>query len=96
LLVFENFRAKFVDNPAKSLDYFFKLQLMGIKNLKTFIAQLPSAENIVDSAEKIVKLQHGLQILQRTDLRSLMQKINLPNLHIYGKQDRLVPDKVSA
>jgi len=89
--IFAGFCAKFMNNPIKALNYFFKLQLMGVKNLKHFIAQLPQVKNI-----EITKLKHGLQILKQADLRSMIQKINLPNLHIYGKQDHLVPHEISA
>lgn len=90
-VVFASFYTKFIDDPIKALNYFFKLQLMGVKNLKHFIAQLPQIKNI-----EIAKLKRGLQILKQADLRNLMQKISVPNLHIYGKQDRLVPYEVGT
>lgn len=88
---FADFYHRFVNEPVETVNYFFRLQLMGIKNLKRFIAQLPQVKNI-----NVDKLKHGLQILQKIDLRNLIQDISVPNLHIYGKRDRLVPHQISA
>lgn len=90
-IAFTDFYSRFIDRPIKTINYFFRLQLMGTKNLKRFIAQLPQIKNI-----NVDKLKHGLQILQQIDLRDLMPAINVPNLHIYGKQDRLVPYRIST
>ena len=60
--------------------------LSDFKQLKrTFVAgTLPSTE----------VLQRGLELLETVDVRNKLSELALPQLHIYGEQDQLVPNEV--
>ncbi len=74
----------------KTLERFLAIQAMGSDNarvearlLKKAITQYPSP------ASKA--LHGGLDILAKSDLRSELERIPVPTLRLYGKQDSLVP-----
>ena len=92
----EDFCKRFDNNPVKERKYFLKLQLMGEKQIRTLIGKVEQTENVDNVKLDKDKLQYGLDILKSIDLRREMARIQMPNLHIYGDNDRLVPVKVSG
>jgi len=90
LTVFDKFYNFFTKDPGRALKRFSKLQLMGEQNLNNLIAQITPKKFLFNN------LKYGLDILRKIDLRNLLKKITMPNLHIYGTLDYLVPVKISS
>lgn len=88
--VLKQFAAQLSNGYARTLERFLAIQAMGsetakqdVKVLKQLISALPSP---TPSA-----LDAGLGLLEDTDLRQQIGRIECPTLRIYGKRDSLVP-----
>ena len=92
---FEAFRAQCLADPKGTLIQFTALQMQsdcrGIAGLRALRAQARAARP-PDPAG----LQHGLEVLEETDLRDRLGAIDLPTLWLTGDGDSLSPPAAAA
>lgn len=78
----------------QTLFRFFSLQWYGIPGAKHWLKQLEPF--FMTEKPEIAALQHQLNILQKTDLRQAWKKITCPTLHILGRLDAIVPERLHS
>lgn len=92
---FEAFRAQCLADPRGTLIQFTALQMQadrhGLSGLKALRAQAASAE-----APDPQGLQHGLDVLETTDLRSSLEAISCRTLWLTGAGDSLTPPEAAC
>ena len=86
-----HFKKDLIENPVKSLSRFISLQLHGTADAKDVIKQIHTLIKTAPPPE-LTALLAGLDLLQTLDLRSQLNDIQCPTLHIFGECDPLVPN----
>ena len=88
--VLQQFAAGLEHDYKATLDRFLSLQFMGADDQKT---HLRHARDLIahKPVPDVHALDHGLQLLSNTDLRSHVQDIHCPVLIMSGERDKLVP-----
>ena len=87
---FESFRAAFVDNAAACLKRFAVLQAHGDDESRVVTRQLREWQHLPDGSQQVAWLE-SLDLLRALDLRSALQVLEVPSLHLFGAGDALVP-----
>ena len=83
-------RSQLDTSYEKTLERFLAIQAMGSDNARVEARRLKKA--ITQYPSPASKALHGgLDILAKSDLRSELERIPVPTLRLYGKQDSLVP-----
>ena len=85
---FKKFNRDFISNWRKTLKKFFILQLIKSKTNKMIINKLEN-DFIGKSPPSKEALKKTLSILEETDIRNDIKKINLPTLVIAGRKDMI-------
>lgn len=88
--VFENFSNELRNDLKATIIRFLSLQVRGAENSRQTLKQLREVTFSKDLADGQV-LNHGLHMLQDTDLRNLFNDAKVPLLLIGGERDTLVP-----
>jgi len=86
------FRANAAEDPGRTLRRFDSLQLEGSARARPLMRALQSLR----AAEPGRALQAGLAWLQRLDQRALCQSLAMPQLHLLGARDGLLPPELAA
>lgn len=84
---FQHFYQMFKNDYLHALNYFISLQFLGSPNYKKSIT-ITKKDFAKQSKQD---LANGLKLLRTTDLRSQINNIQCPTLHIYGANDQIVP-----
>ncbi|MDM8565394.1 pimeloyl-ACP methyl ester esterase BioH [Candidatus Halobeggiatoa sp. HSG11] len=87
----QQFADQLQTDTVETLRRFLTLQVRGCDNARE---QLRNLNFFLTNPPQTDALQSGLQLLQHTDLRSLLQQINCPALLCLGKRDKIVPVEV--
>src|SRR5690625_2385334 len=87
---FESFRAAFVDNAAACLKRFAVLQAHGDDESRVVTRQLREWQHLPDGPQQVA-WSESLDLLRALDLRSALQVLEVPSLHLFGAGDALVP-----
>ena len=88
------FSESLLKNREACLTEFLTLQLRGHPNKETLFSLLKN--NMLTANQSGTKaLLGGLQLLCETDLRSQLNQIQCPSLHIFGSHDTIVPVTVT-
>jgi pimeloyl-[acyl-carrier protein] methyl ester esterase len=86
---FEQFGRGLHDDYRLVVERFLALEVLGSPNAQTELRELKL--RVFERGEPSVEaLKQGMRILENTDLRSSMAQLNVPNLWIAGRRDRLV------
>ncbi|MDF2179244.1 pimeloyl-ACP methyl ester esterase BioH [Aliiglaciecola sp. CAU 1673] len=88
--VLKAFAGQLRGDTAKTIDRFLAIQAMGAERPKEQIMAIRALIN-ARPAPAAEALAGGLAILEQADLREQLEKIQCPNLWIYGRLDSLVP-----
>ncbi|MCV2506068.1 MAG: alpha/beta fold hydrolase [Candidatus Lightella neohaematopini] len=91
-----NFFKELNNNYIKIMSRFIYLQNINIRTTRKEIVNL---KNIFLSKNKIPSirtLKFGLKLLKNTDLRKLIDDINIPHINVYGKLDSIVSYKIAS
>lgn len=88
LKTFTYFYQMFKNDHIQALHYFISLQFMGEPQAKELIT---IAKGNLDKQINKQFLENGLKLLRDTDLRSKVNTIKCPSLHIYSENDHIVP-----
>lgn len=91
--VLKSFHQQLAEDPAKTIKGFLKIQAMGSPNVRQDIKQVSELVMQHKMPEKVV-LDKSLSLLETTDYRNVIAKINQPFCRLYGRLDGLVPKKV--
>jgi pimeloyl-[acyl-carrier protein] methyl ester esterase len=86
---FNNFAKLVHESPDTALRRFIALQSKGANDSRVLQKQL--IEYVNPEAFNGLALDGGLRLLKNLDVRREFALLDCPNLHIYGKQDALVP-----
>jgi len=90
----KNFSKLLSQNYQKTLHEFLELQLRGSPKNTEMMTKLQKKISST-SLSSIPALLGGLKLLSELDLRSQLTKISCPSLHLFGRNDTLVPDKIA-
>jgi pimeloyl-[acyl-carrier protein] methyl ester esterase len=86
---FQQFEQGLRDDYREIVERFLALEVLGSPNAQSELRELKL--HIFERGEPSVEaLKQGIRILENTDLRSSMAQLNVPNLWIAGRRDRLV------
>jgi pimeloyl-[acyl-carrier protein] methyl ester esterase len=88
--VFEKFASDLASDSVATIMRFLSLQVRGTENSRQTLKQLREIVFAKDVASKEVLLS-GLNLLEKTDLRKLLENLNVPILILGGERDTLVP-----
>lgn len=92
-LILKTFHQQLAENPEKTIKGFLKIQAMGSPNVRQDIKQL-STLVMQHAMPNQITLSQSLLLLETSDYRELLAKINVPFLRCYGRLDGLVPHDV--
>ena len=94
--VFSQFASDLQKDYAQTLHRFFMLEAQGSEHMRDDLRLLQrTAFSYGEPKPRI--LCEGLELLEQTDLRHALAKLNTPNLWLAGRRDRLVsPDAMQA
>ncbi len=73
---------------------FLAIQAMGSATQKEDIKFLRETV-FIHGTPATKALRHGLQMLNKVDLRQLLKDLSMPRLRLYGRLDSLIPNKVA-
>jgi pimeloyl-[acyl-carrier protein] methyl ester esterase len=92
--IIEKFSDSLTKNYEQTLLDFLILQLRG--NREDIAESFETLKQQIFSVKKppLEALIGGLQLLEKTDLRAELGKVSCPNLHIFGRLDKIVPAAV--
>jgi pimeloyl-[acyl-carrier protein] methyl ester esterase len=86
---FEQFGRGLRDDYRLVVDRFLALEVLGSPNARAELRELKS--HVFERGEPSLEaLKQGMRILENNDLRSSMAQLDVPNLWIAGRRDRLV------
>lgn len=93
--ILQMFAADLLADYEKTLARFLAIQFLGIEEQKTLLRH---AKDLVFArpSPDAVMLEQGLQLLNDTDLRSLLHNIACPTLIINGERDSLITTAAAA
>lgn len=77
---------------TRTIERFLSLQTFGITSARKETKFLKSLIKYQQSSEVLMR---GLEIVQKSDLRSELAHCSVPFLRIYGNRDELVPSRIS-
>lgn len=88
--VFIEFARGLLDDYAGTIERFLALETLGSAHGRDELRELKA--HVFERGEPALSaLEHGLSILQQTDLRAAVAALPVPSLWIAGRRDRLVP-----
>ena len=88
--VFEQFRIDLQQDVHGTLQRFLALHAIGSEHARAELRSL--RQDLYARGEPLTRaLQEGLELLQDSDLRSVLPALSVPSLWISGHRDRLVP-----
>jgi pimeloyl-[acyl-carrier protein] methyl ester esterase len=86
---FEQFERGLLHDYRLVIERFLALEVLGSKNAQAELRELKL--HVFERGEPSLQaLKQGMRILENTDLRSSVAKLDVPNLWIAGRRDRLV------
>jgi pimeloyl-[acyl-carrier protein] methyl ester esterase len=88
--VFEQFGTDLTHDYARTLERFLALDTIGSEHARAELRTL-KANLFARGEPAATALQEGLLLLEHTDLRADLHALQVPNLWISGRRDRLVP-----
>lgn len=92
--ILEQFSQSLLTDHQETLTRFIALQFLGCEQPKQLLQNVkPQLESC--GKVSLQTLQQGLQLLKYTDLRTELQTLQIPLLHVLGRLDMLVPVKVA-
>jgi len=94
IALFEQFAQMLSRNIDATIERFLAIQAMGAPQAKAQIKHLRQLLRAAPQAEPAA-LQHGLQLLEACDFRSLLVDLTLPLSVVLGERDKLVPVTVA-
>lgn len=90
----EQFAQQLRENHEKTLERFLLLQFYGLKGGKEHFLDVKNSVLAAQQPDPAA-LKNCLTILAESDLRSRLASIKIPNLHIYGYLDAIVPRSIT-
>lgn len=88
--VFVQFGAGLLDDYPATIERFLALETLGSAQARDELRELKAL--VFERGEPALEvLEHGLSILQASDLRARLPQLPVPSLWIAGRRDRLVP-----
>lgn len=87
--VFQQFAAELSRDYQQTLHRFFMLEAQGAEKVRDDLRCLQKTA-FEFGQPNITTLQHGLQLLQNTDVRTSLPHLRKPSLWLAGRRDRLV------
>jgi len=88
--MFIQFGAGLISNYRDTIERFLALETLGSERAQQELRELKA--HVFERGDPALPvLEHGLDILQSTDLRSRLPALTMPSLWIAGRRDRLVP-----
>ncbi|OHV07525.1 alpha/beta fold hydrolase [Kushneria phosphatilytica] len=85
---FEDFRARLAASPGEAFERFAALSARGSHDARHLGRELLNALRRTPSDEAAA----GLALLQQLDLRDVPARLKVPQLHLFGEHDVLVPE----
>lgn len=82
-------------NYRRTIERFLALEAHGSDHAQAELREL-RAGVFLHGEPTLVALCSGLEILERTDLRARLPELQVPNLWIAGRRDRLIPTSAMA
>lgn len=90
LEVFEQFDAGLRRDYRATIERFLALEALGSEHARACLHELRT--HVFERGEPaLTALEHGLHVLETTDLRARLPELNVPSLWLAGRRDRLVP-----
>jgi pimeloyl-[acyl-carrier protein] methyl ester esterase len=83
------FRENFLKAPARTLERFIALQVLGDSERVVVSTALHAA--LADPGVHAIALGHGLRLLEQSDLRDTLPPVSMRCLLVHGGQDALMP-----
>lgn len=88
--IFVEFGAGLLSDYRRTIERFLALETLGSAQAQDELRSLKA--HVFERGDPSLQvLEHGLDVLQSTDLRSRLPELSTPNLWIGGRRDRLVP-----
>ncbi|RKR07680.1 pimeloyl-[acyl-carrier protein] methyl ester esterase [Kushneria sinocarnis] len=84
---FEDFRTRLASSPGEAFERFAALSARGSRDARSLGRELLGALRRTPSDEAAA----GLALLQQLDLRDVPARLQVPQLHLFGEHDMLVP-----
>jgi len=90
LEVFEQFDVGLRSDYRATIERFLALEALGSQHTQACLHELRA--HVFERGEPaLAALEHGMRVLETTDLRASLPALTMPSLWLAGRRDRLVP-----